>query len=119
MSEDKNLILVCNGEIYNFKELRNELKKKYNFKTNLDTEVLIPGYLEWGDKLWKKLNGMFSFAIWDKKNHNLTLARDRLGEKPLYYGFNEGIFFFGSELKAFKFHPSFKPEIDNNSLGSL
>lgn len=107
VSEDKNLILVCNGEIYNFKELRNELKKKYDFKTNLDTEVLIPGYLEWGDELWKKLNGMFSIVLWNKKNKKLILARDHVGIKPLHYYICSNRIYFSSDYNAF-FHQNFK-----------
>ena len=103
ISEDKNLILVCNGEIYNFKELRDELKKKYNFKTNLDTEVLIPGYIEWGDKLWKKLNGMFSIVLWDRKNKKLIMVRDHIGIKPLHYYMCKNRVYFSSDYNSF-FH---------------
>ena len=107
LSKDKNLILVCNGEIYNFKELRSELKNKYNFKTNLDTEVLIPGYIEWGDKLWKKLNGMFSIVLWNKKNNKLILVRDHVGIKPLHYYKCNNRIYFSSDYNSF-FHQNFQ-----------
>jgi len=107
ISEDKNLVLVCNGEIYNYKELRNQLSKKYNFKTNLDTEVLIPGYLEWGDELWKKLNGMFSIVIWNKKNKRLSMIRDHVGIKPLHYFLCKNRIYFSSDYSSF-FEQKFK-----------
>jgi len=109
--------LVCNGEIYNFKELRNELKNKYNFKTNLDTEVLIPGYLEWGEKLWKKLNGMFSIIVWDKKNRKLIMVRDHVGIKPLHYYICNNRIYFSSDYSAF-FHQNFQ-KIGFNSSSIL
>ena len=107
ISEDKNLVLVCNGEIYNYKELRNQLSKKYNFKTNLDTEVLIPGYLEWGDELWKKLNGMFSIVLWNKKNKKLIMVRDHVGIKPLHYYMCKDRVYFSSDYNSF-FHQNFQ-----------
>jgi len=107
VSEDKNLILVCNGEIYNFKELRRELSKKYNFKTNLDTEILIPGYLEWGNKFWDKLNGMFSIVIWDKRKKKLLMIRDHVGIKPLHYYLCDNRIYFSSDYNSF-FHQKFQ-----------
>ena len=107
MSDKKGNTLVFNGEIYNFKELRDELKKKYNFKTNLDTEVLIPGYREWGDELWNKLNGMFSIVLWDKKNKNLTMVRDHVGIKPLHYYMCGERLYFASDYNSF-FHQNFE-----------
>ena len=116
VSEDKSLILVCNGEIYNFKELRNELKKKYSFKTNLDTEVLIPGYQEWGDKLWGKLNGMFSIVLWSKKNKKLLMIRDHAGIKPLHYYTCGNRVYFASDYNCFS-HQSFKKiQLNKDSL---
>jgi asparagine synthase (glutamine-hydrolysing) len=93
---------VYNGEIYNFKELRAELiKKGYEFKTQSDTEVLIASYLEWGIDCVKKFNGMFAFALWDKRNNRFHLVRDRYGIKPVYYKrLESGEFVFGSEAKA-------------------
>ena len=86
ISEDKNIILVFNGEIYNYVELRDELKKKnYKFSTNSDTEVLIYMYKEYGESFLKKLNGMFSICIFDKRLNTLIIARDRFGIKPLFF----------------------------------
>ena len=121
-SSSGRYIIVFNGEIYNHLELRKFLKlnvpnQNQPWKGYSDTETLVEFIDKLGiEKALEKIDGMFSFALWDKKNKNLTLAKDRLGEKPLYYGFNEGIFFFGSELKSFKFHPKFNPKIDRNSL---
>ena len=101
-SSDNDVITVFNGEIYNYKLLRKELSAVgYEFKTNSDTEVLVYGWKAWGEELVNKLRGMFSFAIWDKSQKILFLARDRLGIKPLYYSFSsDGDLFFSSELKA-------------------
>ena len=77
--------MCINGEIYNFKELKEELKINYQFITNSDTEVLLAAYLKWGNTFVSKLNGMFAFAIWDKIKCQFILARDRMGIKPLYY----------------------------------
>lgn len=86
-SSDGRFTLVYNGEIYNYKQLWDELVKKgYHFKTDhSDTEVIVNGFREWGIDLFTKLNGMFGLTIWDKINNNLILARDRMGIKPLYY----------------------------------
>ena len=98
--QEDQFVLCYNGEIYNFVELRNQLKKKWKFYTTSDTEVLLKSWREWGTKMFSKLNGMFSFCIYDKKKQTLILARDIAGEKPLYY-FNKGKrFAFASELKA-------------------
>lgn len=83
-TEDEKLVIVFNGEIYNYKELTEELKE-YNFMTSSDTEVLLHGYRKWGEELPKKLRGMFAFAIWDKENETLFCSRDHFGIKPLYY----------------------------------
>jgi asparagine synthase (glutamine-hydrolysing) len=100
LNQDSTLIIVFNGEIYNHLDLRFELASKgYQFKSiNSDTEVLIHGYAEWGYRLVEKLNGMFAFCIYDKKNQQLFLARDRFGEKPLYFCNKSGSFAFGSEI---------------------
>jgi asparagine synthase (glutamine-hydrolysing) len=98
--ETDEFVLCYNGEIYNFLELRNTLKKKYNFKTLSDTEVLLYSWKEWGTKVFDKLNGMFAFAIYDKKKQKIYLARDIPGEKPLYYYNDEKKFIFASEAKA-------------------
>ena len=98
--EFDNLVIVFNGEIYNYKELREELRNfGYNFYTNSDTEVLLKGFHKWGSGVLEKLRGMFAFCIYDKKNKKLFLARDRFGIKPLIYGFFGKRFVFSSELK--------------------
>ncbi len=101
-NEDKNIVVVLNGEIYNYKELRNELlQRNHRFYTNTDTEVLVHLYEEYKENMLNKLNGMFSFAILDKLNRKLFIARDRLGIKPLYFYYDKNLFAFASELKAF------------------
>ena len=94
----KRYVIVFNGEIYNYIELKKELN--YPFKTHSDTEVLLAAYLEWGEGCLHKLNGMFSFAIWDTKEETLFAARDRFGVKPFMYHFSEGTLYFASEIKA-------------------
>ena len=116
-SEDGQLVLVFNGEIYNYKELREELiAKGYHFSTNTDSEVLIYGYREYGHDLLQKLRGMFSFVIWDKETKMLFGARDFFGIKPLYYAQMNGAFLFGSEIKAFLKHPAFVKELNTAAL---
>lgn len=97
----KDLVLVFNGEIYNYKEIKQELKE-YNFKTCSDTEVLLYSYHKWGEECLEKFNGDFAFCIYDKKKKELFCARDRVGNKPFYYYFDGKKFIFASELKAFK-----------------
>ena len=109
-NEDKSIVIVFNGEIYNFKELKKELKN-HKFKTSTDTEVIVHGYEEWGFDITKKLRGMFSFALWDTKKEILFLARDGWGIKPLYYYENNNTFMFASEIKAFLDHPDFKKNL--------
>jgi len=92
--------IVFNGEIYNFKEIRSDLERYYKFKSNTDTEVLIYAYKHYGLDFFKKINGMFAFAIWDREKNIFLLARDRFGKKPLYYTFQNGNFIFSSEIKA-------------------
>lgn len=107
-SEDKNLILVFNGEIYNFLLIKEELLKlEHTFVTTSDTEVILKAYQEWGLKgCLERLEGMFAFALWDENLKKLFVVRDRFGEKPLYYTKNQNGFFFASELKALKEHYS-------------
>lgn len=93
-------VVVFNGEIYNYIELKKELEPHYPFKTESDTEVLLAAYLQWGKSCLKKFNGMFSFAIWDAQEKQLFAARDRFGVKPFYYAFREDAFYFSSEIKA-------------------
>ncbi|MEH6408342.1 MAG: asparagine synthase (glutamine-hydrolyzing) [Leeuwenhoekiella sp.] len=92
--------LVFNGEIYNYIELRESLKIRYDFKTQSDTEVLLAAYITHGENCLELLNGMFAFAIWDSKEKELFAARDRFGVKPLYYAFNGDDFYFASEIKS-------------------
>ena len=99
----KDLVLIFNGEIYNYIELREQLiKKNHKFKTESDTEVLLKSYVEWGQDCVNFFVGMWAFAIWDSKNKKLFLSRDNFGEKPLYYSLNKNGFFFGSEIKFIK-----------------
>ena len=116
----KRYIIVYNGEIYNFRSLKIKLiKKSYKFIGNSDTEVLLNLISEYGiDAALKQLNGMFAFALWDKKNRKLSLVRDRIGEKPIYYGWQNNIFLFGSELKALRVHKSFLSQINRKAVNS-
>ncbi|MBD0326162.1 MAG: asparagine synthetase B, partial [Pyrinomonadaceae bacterium] len=105
LSRDGRFALTFNGEIYNYRELREELLSRgLSFQTDTDTEVLLAAFAEWGADCLPRLNGMFAFAIWDEQKQELTLARDRLGIKPLYYATAQtgegGAFVFGSEIKA-------------------
>lgn len=118
-NEDETLVIVYNGEVYNFQELRNALEKKNHiFKTKTDTEVIIHGYEEWGPDVTKYLRGMFSFAIWDKNKKELFLARDGFGIKPLYYGLFNNTFMFSSEPKAFLVNPDFDKKLNENILSA-
>jgi asparagine synthase (glutamine-hydrolysing) len=116
-NEDGTIWITYNGEIYNFRELRTELESNgHRFKSNSDTEVIIHLYEERGVRCLEKLNGMFAFAIWNRSEKTLFLARDRIGKKPLHYGLYDGGIVFGSEIKALLKHPKVAREID---LGSL
>jgi len=103
MSNDGKLVIVFNGEIYNFRELKNELMD-YPFKTNSDTEVILAAYQKWGKDCVKRFNGIFAFAIWDKDKKELFLAKDNIGIKPLYYHWDGNHFVFSSEIKAILEH---------------
>ena len=101
VSDDKNLALIYNGELYNYLEIRRELKSRgRHFRTESDTEVLLQAYDEWGTDCLSRFNGMWAFALWDQKRQRLFCARDRLGEKPFYYALWNDSFIFGSEMKA-------------------
>jgi asparagine synthase (glutamine-hydrolysing) len=97
-SENGRYHLVFNGEIYNYLEIRNELRGSYNFKTQSDTEVLLQAFIRWGEDCLSRFNGMFSFAIWDDKEKSLFAARDRFGVKPFYYSLQDSNLFFSSEI---------------------
>ncbi|MDE5558099.1 MAG: asparagine synthase (glutamine-hydrolyzing) [Ruminococcus sp.] len=116
-NEDKSMVIVFNGEIYNYSEIRKELVGAgHVFRTNTDTEVIIHGYEEYGDKLLDRLRGMFSFVIWDRNKKELFGARDFFGIKPLYYAIMGKSFLFGSEIKSFLEHPNFKKELNTDAL---
>ena len=118
-NEDNSLVIVFNGEIYNFVELKEELiKAGHKFRNKSDTEVIIHGYEEWGVEVTKHLRGMFAFAIWDTKQKTLFIARDGFGIKPLYYAKFGSSFMFASEIKAFLDHPKFKKELNKEILSS-
>ena len=116
-NEDGSKVLVFNGEIYNYRDLRAELVGKgHTFTTNTDSEVLLHGYEEWGDQLLNRLRGMFAFVIWDKKSKEIFGARDFFGIKPMYYAEMNGTFMFGSEIKSFLCHPSFEKKLNTDAL---
>jgi asparagine synthase (glutamine-hydrolysing) len=114
MSSDRNIVITFNGEIYNFKELRQRLREKgHEFHTHSDTEVILEAWRAWGSQCVDQLRGMFAFALWDREKNTFFMARDRLGEKPLYYAqVGDGELIFGSELKALLQHPLFSGTVD-------
>jgi asparagine synthase (glutamine-hydrolysing) len=115
--KERGLTIVFNGEIYNFRELRALLEKRgYTFRSDSDTEVLLAAYDAWGTDCLRRLNGMFAFALYDAKQHMLFLARDRAGEKPLYYHLTNGTINFASELKALMTNPDLPCHIDPSAL---
>ena len=118
---DQSIGVIYNGEIYNHAELRVQLEGRgYAFRSDhSDTEVLVHGYAEWGEDLPSRLNGMFAFAIFDRKRDRIFFARDRFGEKPLYYAQQGGLFLFASELSAIAQHRTFKTHLDGRSLQKL
>ena len=116
-SEDRTLWLTFNGEIYNFKEIRNDLiRYGHVFSSDTDTEVILHGYEQYGIGILNKLNGMFAFGLWDDRKRQLILARDRYGKKPLYYQSSQGGLIFASELKSLLKHPEIQRDIDMPSL---
>lgn len=119
-SADERFVLVFNGEVYNHGDLRCALENLgHGFRGHSDTEVLLAAIQHWGiEETLPKLIGMFAFVVWDRKQRKLTLARDAVGIKPLYYGWQNGRFLFGSELKAFRTHQDFSSEIDRAALSS-
>lgn len=117
-NEDENLVIVFNGEIYNFVELRHELEKSgHRFRTRTDTEVILHGFEQYSTKIFGMLDGMFAIAIWDIRKRRLVLARDRVGIKPLYYSkASNGDLVFCSEIKGIIAHDSIKPSVNRESL---
>ena len=118
-NHDGSLVVVCNGEIYNFRELRAELQAHgHLFKTDSDSEVVLHGYAQWGERFVERLNGMFGFALWDRNRQTLLVGRDRLGIKPIYW-FNDGKrVAFASEAKALLELPNVSREVDPTALAA-
>ena len=121
VSRDGRYVLVFNGEIYNFLELRQQLEPLgHKFRSHSDTEVMLASFSQWGlERSLKMFNGMFAFALWDRQERVLHLGRDRFGEKPLYYTWLGSNFLFGSELKALKAYPNFQASINRDALTTL
>lgn len=118
ISLDQRYIIVYNGEVYNFLSLRKGLEQEgYEFQSNCDTEVILYAFAKWGIESFKMFNGMFAVAIYDTVERKLTLARDRIGKKPLYYYSNGEHFAFGSELKPIMQYPYFEKKINNDVMG--
>ncbi len=116
-NEDLSKVIIFNGEIYNFKEIRKDLiEKGHVFKTHTDTEVILHGYEEYGKDILQKLRGMFAFVIWDENSKELFGARDHFGIKPFYYSLQDESFLFGSEIKSFLPFPNFEKKINKDAL---
>ena len=114
-SLDGRVSVIYNGEIYNYKELKTSLND-YPFRSNCDTEIILAAYLKWGIQCVKRLNGMFAFAIYDRKNNEVYIARDRIGKKPFYYCWHDGELVFGSELKPIMAYPWFEKKIQTSII---
>ncbi len=113
----ENVSIVFNGEIYNYKSIQKELiSKGHSFSSNSDTEIILNAFYEWGIDMIHRLRGMFAIVIWDGRHDKLYLFRDRLGVKPLYWYFKEGLFMFTSELKSFHKHPLFEKKINHDAV---
>ena len=121
LSANGRYVVAYNGEVYNFAELRAELERRgHSFRGHSDTEVITEGFAEWGvAETARRLLGMFAIAVWDKKDLSLSLIRDRVGVKPLYWTQTDRLFLFGSELKALHEFDGWQPEIDRQSIGDL
>ena len=116
-NEDESMYITFNGEIYNFKEIKEDLiKKGHTFKTNTDTEVILHGFEEYQEKILDHLRGMFAFVIWNKNTKTLFGARDHFGQKPFYYCTMQKTFMYGSEIKSFLKHPDFIKEVNKDAL---
>ncbi len=119
-NEDGSLVLLCNGEIYNYRELRRVLEQKgHSFRTESDVEVILHLYEEEGVDLLQRLNGQFAFVVYDRKERRLFLARDHFGINPLYYTVADGVLVFGSEIKAILEHPSVGRAVDLTGLDQV
>ena len=114
-TENGRYVIIFNGEIYNYKELKKDIGSRYSFKTHSDTEVILAGYSLFGSNFFNKLNGIYAIAIWDKVKKKLTLSRDIRGVKPLYYGKKDSFIYFSSEIKSF-INSNIFNEVDNYSL---
>ena len=122
VSADGRYVIVYNGEIYNHPEIRAELEGTgwSEWRGHSDTEVMLCAFMRWGiEPTLQRLDGMFALAVWDREKRELTFARDRMGEKPLYYGWHQGALLFGSELKALGAHPVWRDDIDQVALALL
>jgi asparagine synthase (glutamine-hydrolysing) len=118
-NEDETLWIVFNGEVYNYRELRGTLRTLgHTFRSNSDTEVVLHLYEEKGDRSVEDLDGMFAFALWDARRRRLLLARDRVGKKPVFYHYANGLFAFASEIKALLGHPSIPASVDQSAIPS-
>src|SRR5256714_6277638 len=116
-NQDRSVAVVLNGEIYNYREVRADLEKRgHRFHTESDTEVLPHLYDEYGRDMVNHLNGMFAFALWDERRRRLFIARDRFGEKPLYWGVFDNTLLFASEPKVLLAHPAVRPDLNLNAL---
>jgi asparagine synthase (glutamine-hydrolysing) len=117
-NEDHTVVVTYNGEIYNFRELAEELARLgHTFRTHCDTEVIVHAWEQWGERCVERFRGMFAFALWDRNRQTLFIGRDRLGVKPLYYALlDDGLFLFSSELKALVAHPGFLRDIDPHAV---
>lgn len=122
VSDTSRYVIVFNGEIYNHKSIKQQLEqqKSYHWRGHSDTEVMLAAIEAWGiESALSTFNGMFAFALWDRQRHELILARDRMGEKPLYYSQQDGVFIFGSELRCLEAYPNFKRDIDQHALAEF
>lgn len=120
VSPDGRLVMVFNGEIYNYRDIRRELEPLgYKFHGSGDSEVILAAFAEWGSAAVHRFIGMFAIALWDRREQSLCLLRDRLGVKPLYYGWDGKTLWFGSELKALRAFTHWRPEIDSDALGEF
>ena len=116
-NEDRTVLVVQNGEIYNYVELRSQLEAKgHRFRTSSDTEVIVHLYEEYGADCVRHLRGMFAFAVWDRRTRSLLLGRDRLGKKPLYYAVRDGTLWFGSEVRALLEDPDIRRAADHSAI---